>query len=105
MYIYIYTYDNICMYLYIYIYLQAAIFQRNTHQNQNEPPLKLHLDFFSSSALGARGRCTRVYCPWHGYSLEAQIPIYRVPVLKSLYKSILSKTQGPTIWVPGLLGV
>ena len=44
-------------------------------------------------------------------ALEAQLPIYiyihiyRVPVLKSLYKSILSITQGPTIWVPGLLGL
>ena len=38
-------------------------------------------------------------------SLEAQLPIYGVPVLKSLYKFILSITQGPTIWVPGLLGV
>ena len=27
-----------------------------------------------------------------------------VPVLKSLYTFILSITQGPTIWVPGLLG-
>ena len=27
-----------------------------------------------------------------------------VPVLKSLYTFILSRTQGPTIWVPGLLG-
>ena len=33
-----------------------------------------------------------------------QFPIYWVPVLKSLYKYILSITQGPTIWVPGLLG-
>ena len=30
---------------------------------------------------------------------------FRVPVLKSLYEFILSITQGPTIWVPGLLGV
>ena len=37
-------------------------------------------------------------------SLEAQLPINWVPVLKSLYKCILSITQGPTIWVPGLLG-
>ena len=37
-------------------------------------------------------------------TLEAQLPIYWVPVLKSLYKSILSVAQGPTIWVPGLLG-
>ena len=35
-------------------------------------------------------------------TLEAQLPIYWVPVLKSLYKSILSVAQGPTIWVPGL---
>ena len=34
-------------------------------------------------------------------SLEAQLPIYWVPVLKSLCKFILSITQGPTIWVPG----
>ena len=30
--------------------------------------------------------------------------IYWVPVPKSLYNFILSVTQGPTIWVPGLLG-
>ena len=41
--------------------------------------------------------------PWP--ALEAQLPIYWVPVLKSLYKFILSITQGPTIWVPGLLGL
>ena len=34
-------------------------------------------------------------------TLEAQLPIYWVPVLKSLYEFILSITQGPTIWVPG----
>ena len=39
------------------------------------------------------------------FTLEAQIPIYWVPVLKSLYKFTLSITQGPTIWVPGLLGL
>ena len=38
-------------------------------------------------------------------ALEAQLPIYWVPVLKSLYNFLLSGTQGPTIWVPGLLGV
>ena len=38
-------------------------------------------------------------------SREAQIPIYWVPVLQSLCKLILSITQGPTIWVPGLLGL
>ena len=37
-------------------------------------------------------------------TLEAQLPIYWVPVLKTLYSYILSVTQGPTIWVPGLLG-
>ena len=37
-------------------------------------------------------------------TLEAQLPTYWVPVLKSLYKCMLSITQGPTIWVPGLLG-
>ena len=36
-----------------------------------------------------------------GLSLEAQLPIYWVPVLKSLYDFVLSVTQGPTIWVPG----
>ena len=36
--------------------------------------------------------------------LEAQLPIYWVPVLNTLYNYILSVTQGPTIWVPGLLG-
>ena len=39
------------------------------------------------------------------YSLEAQLPIYWVPVFKSLYKFVLSTTQGPTVWVPGLLGI
>ena len=39
-----------------------------------------------------------------GQTLEAQIPIYWVPVLESLYKFILSIAQGPTIWVAGLLG-
>ena len=40
-----------------------------------------------------------------GYlSLEAQLPIYWVPVLKSLYSFLLSVTQGPTIWAPGLIG-
>ena len=29
---------------------------------------------------------------------------FRVPVLESLCKSIRSIAQGPTIWVPGLLG-
>ena len=38
-------------------------------------------------------------------TLEAQIPICWVPVLKSLYKFILSTTHGPTIWVSGLLGL
>ena len=37
-------------------------------------------------------------------ALEAQLPIYWVPVLKSLYNFLRSVTQGPTIWVPGLLG-
>ena len=37
-------------------------------------------------------------------SLEAQLPIYWVPFLKPLYDFMLSVTQGPTIWVPGLLG-
>ena len=36
-------------------------------------------------------------------SLEAQLPIYWVPVFKSLHNFILSVTQGPTIWVPGVL--
>ena len=36
--------------------------------------------------------------------LEAQLPRYWVPVLKSLYQFSVSITQGPTIWVPGLLG-
>ena len=38
-------------------------------------------------------------------ALEAQVPIYWAPVLKSLYELVLSVTQGPTIWVPGLLGL
>ena len=38
------------------------------------------------------------------YTLEAQLPIYWVPVLGALYKIILSITQEPTIWVPGLPG-
>ena len=38
------------------------------------------------------------------FTLEAQLPIYWVPVLKSLYTFVLSIAQGPTIWVPGLLG-
>ena len=37
-------------------------------------------------------------------TLEAQLPRYWVPVLGSLYKVILSITQQPTTWVPGLLG-
>ena len=37
-------------------------------------------------------------------TLEAQLPVYWVPVLLSLYNNIFSATQGPTIWVPGLLG-
>ena len=37
--------------------------------------------------------------------LEAQLPTYWVPVPGSLYKLILSITQEPTIWVPGLLGI
>ena len=37
-------------------------------------------------------------------TLEAQLPRYWVPLPKSLYTCILSITQGPTIWVPGLLG-
>ena len=36
---------------------------------------------------------------------ETQLPIFWFPVLKSLYKFILSITKGPTIWVPGLLGI
>ena len=47
-------------------------------------------------------------CPEEAQSanvaLKAQLPIYWVPVLKSLYNFILSGTKGPTIWVPGLLG-
>ena len=38
-------------------------------------------------------------------TLDAQIPIYWVPVLKSLCKFILFITQRPTIWIPGLLGL
>ena len=38
-------------------------------------------------------------------TLEAQLPIYWVLVLGSLYRLILSMTQEPTIWVPGLLGL
>ena len=38
-------------------------------------------------------------------TLEAQLPIYWVPVLETLCNYILSVTQGPTIWVPGLLGI
>ena len=34
------------------------------------------------------------------HSLEAQLPTYWVPILKSVYRFILSVTQGPTIWVP-----
>ena len=34
---------------------------------------------------------------------EAQLPIYWVPVLGSLYELKMSITQEPTIWVPGLL--
>ena len=44
--------------------------------------------------------------PFRGYlgiTLEAQLPIHWVPVLRSLYNFVLSVTQGPTIWVPGLL--
>ena len=37
-------------------------------------------------------------------ALEAQLPTYWVPVLNTLYSFILCVTQGPTIWVPGLLG-
>ena len=37
-------------------------------------------------------------------TLEAQLPIYWVPFLGSLYKLILSIPQEPTMWVPGLLG-
>ena len=41
-----------------------------------------------------------------GYcSLEAQLPVYWVPFLGSLYRPILPITQEPTIWVPRLLGV
>ena len=39
-----------------------------------------------------------------GLSVEAQSPIYWVPVLGSLCKLMLPITQEPTIWVPGLLG-
>ena len=59
---------------------------------------------------GAIGICILVLGNVSGATLEAQLPIhiyiyiYWVPVLKSLYNSILSVTQGPTIWVPGLLG-
>ena len=35
-------------------------------------------------------------------SLEAQLPIYWVPVFESLYNSILYVTQGPTICVLGV---
>ena len=37
-------------------------------------------------------------------ALEAQLPIYWVSVFGFLYKLLLSITQEPTIWVPGLLG-
>ena len=39
------------------------------------------------------------------YSLEAQLPIHWIPVIGSLFKLILSITQEPTMWVPGLLGI
>ena len=45
--------------------------------------------------------------PMEGFinqALEAQLPKYWVPVLKTLSTLILSVTQGPTIGVPGLLG-
>ena len=46
------------------------------------------------------GICLSLTCP-PKQSLEAQLPMYWVPVLGSLYKCILSITQGLTIWVPG----
>ena len=42
---------------------------------------------------------------WGSFGLEAPLPMYWVPVLKTLYNYILFVTQGPTIWVPGLLGI
>ena len=39
-----------------------------------------------------------------GIALEAQLPVHWVSVLKTLDNLILSVTQGPPIWVPGLLG-
>ena len=38
-------------------------------------------------------------------TLEAQLPIYRVPVLGALYRLIVSITQELTMWVPALLGL
>ena len=39
-----------------------------------------------------------------GVAPRSPVTLYWVPVLKSLFKFILSITQGPTTWVPGLLG-
>ena len=38
-------------------------------------------------------------------TLEAQLPIYWVPVLRSVYKLILSITQEPTICFQGYIEV
>ena len=47
----------------------------------------------------------RIMYAKNNLTLEAQLPIYWVPVLGSLYELILAITQEPTIWVPGLLGL
>ena len=58
------------------------------------------LEVRTDDALRAFGMCALRLAQ----ALEAQLPIYWVPVLKTLYSVILSVTQGPSIWVPGLLG-
>ena len=56
----------------------------------------------TSGSVIHKSDCIR---PVSEYTLEAQLPIYWVPVLKSLYTFIRSITQGPTTWAPGLLGI
>ena len=84
----------ICLRLLFQLYLGNLELRRGADARK-------HLELFRCSCLRLFGLCVPVKIQY--VSLEAQLPIQWVPVLGSLYKLILSITQEPTIWVPGLL--
>ena len=79
-----------------HLYFKAAL----GSQKCQKPPKRQHQPLERQAGLrDATGNSGLLPFP------TSQLPISWVPVLGSLYKLILSITQDPTIWVPGLLGI